>query len=164
MRSPARSIHLREYLKRAITEGPVRTTAPATTASASSTSGRAAGGPVAAHTAPTRGQARRTLASLSTVLWSSDDFLYTLVAIGLGCCAEDPEDRMRLRVARARLAILQRILRRTTGAMTVSVLPHRSQALYAVKPSDTGSCFALLFVCRIAGEHGRPLCPRPSDQ
>ena len=54
-------------------------------------------------------------------MWSSDDSLYTLVAIGLGCCAEDPEDRMRLRVARARLGVLQRILRRTTGVMSVSV-------------------------------------------
>ena len=46
------------------------------------------------------------LAAASTVRWASADALHELVTIGLECCAEDPDDRLLLRDARARLAPL----------------------------------------------------------
>ena len=46
------------------------------------------------------------LAAASNVRWASADALRELVSIGLECCAEEPDDRLLLKDARARLAPL----------------------------------------------------------
>lgn len=48
----------------------------------------------------------RAIAAASNVRWASADALRELVSIGLECCAEEPDDRLVLRDARARLAPL----------------------------------------------------------
>jgi hypothetical protein len=53
-----------------------------------------------------RAAAEGTVSALCRNPWAAEDTLQQLVGIGLGCCAEDVEERMLLSDARAQLAAL----------------------------------------------------------
>ncbi len=61
-----------------------------------------------------------SLPSLTTVPWDSEDTLQVLADVGLGCCVDDPDERIALSSARTRLVAL---LDRLSGRSGVATFP-----------------------------------------
>ena len=61
-----------------------------------------------------------SLPSLATVPWDSVGTLRWLVVLGLGCCVDDPDDRIALSTVRTRLIVL---LDRLSGRGGAAALP-----------------------------------------
>ena len=61
-----------------------------------------------------------SLPSLATVPWDSEDTLRWLVVLGLGCCVDDPDERIALSTVRTRLLVL---LDRLSGRGGAAALP-----------------------------------------